>query len=323
MTNGLIRIGTRGSELALWQTQWVKSKLQQIVPHPPIEIVVIKTVGDTNLESPLSAIGDKGLFTKEIECALLEHRIDLAVHSLKDLPTQLPEGLMIGAITDREAVHDVFIAHPEKHFKKFDDVPHGGRIATGSLRRKSQLLNWRPDLELIDLRGNLGTRFAKLDSSDWDGMVLASAGVTRLGLAHRITDVLPMERVLPAVGQGALAIEIRQDDETVLQCIAPLASASTTLAVHAERAFLRYLEGGCQVPIGAYARPEDELLVMDGIIGSLDGGKIFRGSIRGRMNQAESLGRQLAERLADSGGKAILNQIRNMKPEAKLTGREF
>ena len=305
-----IIIGTRGSQLALWQAEWVKKELTCHYPKLQVEIEIIKTTGDKILDSPLSKIGDKGLFTKEIEQALLDKHIDLAVHSLKDLPTNIPEGLTIGAITKREDVRDVFISHPQKNYKKFSDLPGKAKIATGSLRRKCQLLSWRPDLNIIDLRGNLNTRFAKLDSSEWDGMILAYAGVVRLGFHSRITEVLPVDKILPAVGQGALGIEIRVEDSELKKIIKPLASEATTFSTLGERAFLHELQGGCQIPIGAYGRIEKNEFIMDGLIGSLDGKKIIRGEIHGKPEQAENLGRQLAKTLADSGGKEILDSIR-------------
>jgi len=303
-------IGSRGSQLALWQAQWVKAELEKHFDHLTITIDIIKTTGDKNLDSPLSQIGDKGLFTKEIEHALLERRIDLAVHSLKDLPTTLPHKLMIGAITKREDAHDVFISHPKKNYKHFADVPHGAKIATGSLRRRCQLLNWRPDIHIIDLRGNLNTRFAKLDASEWDGMILARAGVVRLEMEGRIVENLPYEKMLPAVGQGALAIEIREEDDAIARLLKPLTSEATTLAVTGERALLRFLEGGCQVPIGTYAYIENNTFIMDGMIGSLDGKKLVRGKIHGAPAQSEKLGRTLARTLLDGAGKEILDQIR-------------
>ena len=310
MTLDRIIIGTRGSQLALWQAEWVKKELIHHHPKLQVEIEIIKTTGDKILDSPLSKICDKGLFTKEIEQALLDHRVDLAVHSLKDLPTNLPEGLTIGAITKREDVRDVFISHPQKKYKQFTDVPESAKIATGSLRRKCQLLSWRPDLEIIELRGNLNTRFAKLEASDWDGMILAYAGVVRLGFGDRITEVLPVDKILPAVGQGALGIEIREENKTLKNYLQPLASEATTYSTLGERAFLHSLQGGCQIPIGAYVRIEKNEFIMDGLIGSLDGKKILRGKIAGKPEDAENLGRQLAKTLAESGGKEILDSIR-------------
>jgi hydroxymethylbilane synthase len=305
-----IVIGSRGSQLALWQSQWVKKELETAFPKLLVRIDIIKTTGDNILDSPLSKIGDKGLFTKEIEHALLERKIDLAVHSLKDLPTQLPKGLLIGAITEREDIRDVFIGHPKKSYKKLSDISSGGTIATGSLRRRSQLLNRHPHLNIIDLRGNLNTRFQKLDASDWDGMILAKAGVVRLGFTERISDVISLEEMLPAVGQGALGIELRQGDTRCMKFVRSLASEATTIATSAERSLLRTLEGGCQVPIGAHGRIEKNVLKLDALIGSLDGKKIIRGKILGEPGDAETLGMELAETLYKSGGKEILEQIR-------------
>ncbi|MBI5476769.1 MAG: hydroxymethylbilane synthase [Ignavibacteriales bacterium] len=310
MKSTSLRIGTRGSQLALWQAEWVKAELLKFYPNLTIQLEIIKTTGDNILDSPLSKIGDKGLFTKEIENALLENRIDIAVHSLKDLPTKLPNGLTIGAIPKREEVNDVFISHPSKYHKDFDSLPSNSKIATGSLRRKCQLLNWKPDLEIYDLRGNLNTRLTKLEQSDWDGIILAKAGVVRLGFAKKITQMISIDKILPAVGQGALGIEIREQDKKIEELIKPLNNFSTSYCVLAERSFLRMLEGGCQVPIGAYAQIEDNQLHIQGMIGSLDGKKILRGSANGPAEQCEKIGAELAKTLSDCGGKEILESIR-------------
>jgi hydroxymethylbilane synthase len=305
-----VTIGSRGSQLALWQAHHVKAVLEQSFPDLEVRLEIIKTTGDAILDSPLSQIGDKGLFTKEIEHALLEGTIDLAVHSYKDVPTQLPAGLVIGAVSRREDVRDVFIAHPGKPYKRIDDIPQGGTIATGSLRRRSQLLHWRPDLTIVDLRGNLNTRFAKLEASSWDGMILARAGVVRLEMGARITETISLERMLPAVGQGALGIELRAGDTKTKKLLAPLHSDATACATEAERALLRYLEGGCQIPLGAHARIEENELSLDAVIGSLDGKKLIRGSLRGSPDDAADIGERLAKTLTASGGKAILDEIR-------------
>ena len=310
MTN-TITIGSRGSQLALWQAHHVKKTLEEHHPKLTVALEIIKTTGDAILDSPLSQIGDKGLFTKEIEHALLDRTIDLAVHSLKDVPTALPQGLTIGAISRREDVRDVFIAHPHASHKSLDTVPRGGTIATGSLRRRSQLLHHRPDLNIIDLRGNLNTRFAKLEASDWDGMILARAGVVRLEMAQRITETLSLERMLPAVGQGAMGIELREEDRDILALLAPLHSEAAFRATESERSLLRVLEGGCQIPLGAYARIENNVLFLEAVIGSLDGKRMVRGSITGAPEHARSLGEQLAQTLTKSGGQAILDEIRN------------
>jgi len=310
MKNRIVRIGTRGSELALWQTNWVKEHLLRHFPQLQIDTIIIKTTGDRILDSPLSKIGDKGLFIKEIEHALLNNEIDLAVHSLKDVPTSIPEGLMIGAVTRREDVHDVLIAHPKKAYHSFDELPYGAVIATGSLRRKCQVLHWRPDLQIVDIRGNLNTRFRKLEESDWDGMILARAGVARLGLEEKITEVLPIDRMLPAVGQGALAVEIRDSDRALRKLVSVVHDEATARATRAERALLRELEGGCQIPIGTYGRIDRAQLVLDAIIGTVDGKKTVRGKIRGEPEDAEAVGQRLAQTLLASGGREILQQIR-------------
>ncbi|MGA9406874.1 MAG: hydroxymethylbilane synthase [Bacteroidota bacterium] len=305
-----IIIGTRGSELALWQSNWVARELQHLHPSLRIEKTVIKTTGDKILDSPLSKIGDKGLFTKEIEHALLEKTIDLAVHSLKDVPTNLAAGLTIGAITEREDVRDVFISHPKKKYRSFSAVPKNGSIATGSLRRKCQLLNHRPDLQIIDIRGNLKTRKAKLEDSEWDGMLLAKAGVTRLGWSEIISEVLPPTLILPAVGQGALAIEIRCDDTFLASAVEPLNHLPTVQSTAGERALLRFLEGGCQIPIGTYGRIESGKFFLDAVVGSVDGKKIVRGAIHGVPDDSEKLGVSLAQELLNNGADQILEEIR-------------
>ncbi|TAK59951.1 MAG: hydroxymethylbilane synthase [Bacteroidetes bacterium] len=309
MSDKLI-LGSRGSQLALWQTEWVKAMLEKTFPKLHVEIRLIKTKGDKILDSPLSKIGDKGLFTREIEQAMLDNQIDAAVHSLKDLPTQLPEGLCIGAIGKREDARDVFIANTKKGYKRFEELSGGATIATSSLRRKSQLLHARPDLNIVDVRGNLNTRLAKLDESDWDGMILARAGVIRLGFDNRITETLSFEQMLPAVGQGALAVEIRENDHRIEEYFQPLNSQPTNISTCGERALLRYLEGGCQIPIGAYGRIEDNVFQLDALIGSIDGKKIVRGKIHGKPEESEPLGKSLAKSLLECGGKEILDSIR-------------
>ncbi len=305
-----IAIGTRGSDLALWQSRWVAGELARIDPSLAVETVIIKTTGDKILDSPLSKIGDKGLFTKEIEHALLDGSIDLAVHSLKDVPTKIAEGLTIGAISEREDVRDVFISHPKRHYPTLNSVPQNGSIATGSLRRKCQLLSHRPDLRIIDIRGNLKTRRTKLEESSWDGMMLAKAGVTRLGWTDLISEVISPAVILPAVGQGALAIEIRKSDERLASIVAKLDHAATRQATTGERALLRFLEGGCQIPIGTYGRIEAGEFLLDAMVGSLDGKRTVRGSIRGAAEVSEKLGTMLARELLSKGADKILDEIR-------------
>lgn len=311
MKNRQIVIGTRGSELALWQSNHVRDSLLKKYPRLNIDLHIIKTLGDKVLDSPLSKIGDKGLFTKEIENALLRKEIDLAVHSLKDLPTKLPNGLRIGAISEREDPRDVFIPHSKKKYTTLNELPHSARIATGSLRRKAQLLHFRPDIQIVDIRGNLNTRIKKLDESDWDGIILAGAGVRRLGWDSRISQLIPYEIILPAVGQGALAIEVREDDESILDILKPLQDMPTTRAVLGERALLRHLEGGCQIPIGALGTVDSDSFTLTAVIGSLNGKKIIRGSISGKPQDSERLGAELAQKLLNQGGKEILEEIRS------------
>ncbi len=314
MSNARLVIGSRGSELALWQARWVQEELRRHVPDLEITIEVIKTTGDRILDAPLSKIGDKGIFTREIESALLSKQIDLAVHSLKDLPTVLPQGLVLGAVCSREDVRDVFIPHPHNSIRTLLDQPQGATIATGSLRRRCQLLHLRPDFQIVDLRGNLNTRFKKLDESGWAGMLLARAGVVRLGWTDRIGETLAPETILPAVGQGALGIEIRSDDERTARLVSLLHHERTASTTRAERALLRRLEGGCQIPIGTHGRIETqdgiEVLKLDAIVGSLDGKTIVRGSLSGKPSEAEQIGQELARILLQNGAADILEQIR-------------
>jgi hydroxymethylbilane synthase len=305
-----IRIGSRGSELALWQSYHVKALLEARFPGITIDVQKIKTTGDKIQDAPLAKIGDKGLFTKELEIALLDERVDIAVHSFKDVPTFVPEGLAIAAVLEREDVHDVFIVNSKKSHRTFLDLPTNAVIATGSLRRKCQLLNVRPDIQIVEIRGNLNTRMKKLDSSEWDGMILAKAGVSRLGWELRITDMLPFELMLPAVGQGALAIESREGDRSVVDMLRPLHHERTAVTVTAERALLRFLEGGCQIPIGAYGQIIGDTLHLDAVIGSLDGKRIVRGKKVGAIADAEQIGIVLAKQLLNQGGKEILEEIR-------------
>ena len=305
-----VRIGTRGSELALWQTRHVKARLEELFSGIVIDVETIKTTGDKILDAPLAKIGDKGLFTKELEVALLDERIDLAVHSFKDIPTAIPEGLAIAAVLEREDVRDVFIGHPKSPNQLFMTLPRHAVVATGSLRRTCQLLNLRQDIQIVDIRGNLNTRLKKLDESNWDGMILAKAGVTRLGWAKRITEILPLEIMLPAVGQGALAIEIRNGDKRMEELLRTLHHIPTAITVTAERSLLHRLEGGCQIPIGAFGQVHGNELRLDAVIGSLDGKRIVKGNRSGSHMDAERLGIELAEELLKRGGKEILDEIR-------------
>jgi hydroxymethylbilane synthase len=309
--SAVLRIGTRSSALAQWQSTHVKDKLEQEYPDLRIELIHIKTTGDKILDSPLSKIGDKGLFTKELELALLDDRIDIAVHSLKDVTTVLPDGLTLGAITEREDIRDVYISHPDKGHRHLGDVPGGGRVATGSFRRRCQLLAYRPDLRIEDIRGNVNTRMKKLEESEWDGMILAFAGLKRLGLLKRVASIIEPEIILPAVGQGALGIEIRSEDGRVRDLVTFLDHSATRYAVTAERALLRELEGGCQIPVGAWGRLENGELILDGLVGSLDGSTVVRKKVMGDPEQATETGIRLARDLLNAGAEKILSDIRN------------
>jgi hydroxymethylbilane synthase len=305
--NTPLRIGTRKSPLAMWQAEWVRDRLAEAHPGLAIELCRMETQGDKILDSALSKIGDKGLFTREIERALLDGEVDLAVHSLKDLPTTLPDGLVLGAVCERQSPYDALVA---KRARSLDDLPEGATVATSSLRRQSQLLHARPDLKIVDVRGNVGTRLRKLDESDWDALILAQAGLERLGLGARVSCVLDPDVMLPAVSQGALGIEIRAGDADTARWIEPLEHAPTRQATAAERAFLRRLEGGCQVPIGALATESDGVLRLDGMVASIDGLRYLRGRLERSDGDAERLGRELAEELLARGAAEILAEIR-------------
>lgn len=308
-SGGVIRIASRGSELALWQAHAVRDALASEHPELTIEIEVIRTTGDRILDVPLARIGDRGLFTKEIDSALLERRADLAVHSLKDVPTRVPEGLMLAALSRREDPRDVLLLRPGLS-GGLAELPEGARIGTSSLRRRAQLQALRPDLRVLDLRGNLNTRLAKLDAGDYEGILLAAAGVLRLGWGERISEWLPTDRWLPAVGQGALAVIAREDDARMRDLLRPLHHAETAAAVTAERAFLNSLEGGCQVPIAALAAQEGNEVVLDGLVSDLDGREVLREQLRGPADDAAGIGRALARRLLARGAGEILNEVR-------------
>ena len=305
--NRPVIIGTRGSDLALWQANYVKAQLEERFPDDSFEIKVISTTGDEVLNVALSKIGDKGLFTRQIESQLLEGEIDLAVHSLKDLQTSQPDGLRIGAVCEREISNDVFISRTGNSIQ---ELPQGARVATGSLRRRSQLLSYRPDLVVEEIRGNVPTRLRKFDESNLDGMILAYAGLNRLGFSDRITQLIPTDIVLPAVGQGAVAIEIRDGNDDVNRMVAELDHPATRVCVRTERAFLKRLEGGCQVPIGAMATVEGETVTLTGFVGSLDGGTSFREQAEGPAESPEELGNRLAERLIELGARELLDEAR-------------
>lgn len=301
-----LRIGTRASQLALTQSEWAGEQIQQILPGVTVELVRISTKGDRILDVPLAKVGGKGLFVKEIEEALLADSIDLAVHSMKDVPTVLPEGLHIGIVPQREEVRDAFVS---VHYSSLETLPQGAVVGTSSLRRKAQLLALRPDLQIRDLRGNVGTRLAKLDSGDFDAIILAGAGLRRLGLQERIATLLAPEQMLPAIGQGALGIELRKSDTELLAQLQPLHHPETAVTVAAERAYLARLEGGCQVPIGAHAILRRGQLSLGGLIASVDGTTLLRQTQTAPVQEAERLGRELAEELLGRGGKTILEAV--------------
>lgn len=306
-----IIIGTRGSQLALWQTNWVKAEIEKLHPGIEVEVKVISTKGDRVLDVSLPKLGEqgKGLFTKELEDAIFEHRVDLAVHSLKDLPTELPAGLHIGAICKREDVRDALVARGA--IKSFNELPQRALIGTSSLRRQAQLLAARPDLVIEPVRGNVDTRLRKLDEGQYDAIVLAAAGLHRLGHANRITEHLNEELMLPAVGQGALAIETREDDPVIGEIIHALNHEATRLACRAERAFLKGLGGGCLVPIAAHATIESDVMTLNGLVASPDGSEFVRGTQSDRSQDADLLGQQLADELLARGAGEILRRQRD------------
>jgi hydroxymethylbilane synthase len=301
-------IGTRGSELALWQTNWVKDKLQKSFPSFSFETKIIKTKGDKILDSSLSKIGDKGLFTREIEKLLLSGDIDLAIHSLKDLPTVLPEGLSIGAVSERIDQRDMLIS---KKYESIDDLPQGARVATGSLRRKSQLLNYRPDLNVVDIRGNLNSRFRKFDEPDIDAMILAYAGVNRLAIDGYIRTIIPTDIMLPATCQGIMAVEVREKDKDVMDVVKVINNKHSEIESKAERSFLNRLEGGCQIPVGVFSKSAEFSMYMEGMVGTLDGRIVIRERIIGNDSKPEELGHNLALMILEKGAKPILDEIRN------------
>lgn len=302
----LLRIATRKSALALWQAEFVKAELVKHHPQLQVELVPMSTQGDKILDTPLAKIGGKGLFVKELETAILAGRADIAVHSMKDVPVEFPAGLMLSTICEREDPRDAFVSN---QFSSLAQLPAGAVVGTSSLRRQCQLKALRPDLQVRDLRGNVNTRLAKLDNGEFAAIILAAAGLLRLGFAARIASFLPVELSLPANGQGAVGIECRSDDVQVQALLAPLEHRVTRHCVLAERAMNRALQGGCQVPIGAFATQQGETLWLRGLVGSLDGQHIIRDEISGPVVQAEHLGQQLAERLLAAGAREILNAV--------------
>ena len=298
-----VKIATRKSPLALWQAEHIKARLQALHPTINVELVTFVTQGDKILDTPLAKIGGKGLFVKELENALLDGRADLAVHSMKDVPMDLPEGLCLPVICEREDPADAFVSN---HYQSIDELPQGARLGTSSLRRKSQMQAYRPDLTIIDLRGNVGTRLGKLDAGEYDAIILAASGLKRLGLASRIRQTIDTQLSLPAVGQGALGLECRTNDEAILKLIAPLADAATDVCIRAERAFNKTLHGGCQVPIAGFAVLDGADLFLQGRVGKPDGSVLLKADLRGAPENAEALGQQLAQALLDQGAGALL-----------------
>lgn len=299
-------IGTRQSLLAMWQSNYIAGRLREEYPGCEVTLKKIVTKGDRILDVPLAKIGGKGLFTKEIEQELLDGTIDLAVHSLKDMPTVLPEGLCLTAITERASAGDAFVSNK---YNRIEELPEGSVLGTSSLRRRAQLLAKRPDLKIVDLRGNVDTRLKKLDEGQMDAIILAAAGLTRLGHADRIKEIIPQSYCLPAVGQGALAIECRTDNFKVRQMLDFLNDTATKQATDAERAFLGLLEGGCQVPIGVHAEVKEGRIAMEAVIASLDGSTVLRDTAEGNAADAVTLGRTLGQKMLDNGGREILAAI--------------
>jgi hydroxymethylbilane synthase len=302
-------LGTRGSKLAVHQSEWVQTRLKELAPHVTVTLRRIQTSGDKIVDVPLAKIGGKGLFVKEIEEALLSGEIDMAVHSMKDVPTELPAGLDLLCIPRREDARDALISREGRRFK---DLPHGAKVGTSSLRRQAQLLQARPDLSIMMLRGNLDTRLRKLREGQFDAIVLAAAGLRRLGWEHEITEYLAPEISLPAIGQGALGIEGRRDDQFVRSLLSGLEHAPTRTMVRAERALLHRLQGGCQVPIAAHATLDGSDVTLEGLVASVDGKEIIRDRVHGVVTDPESIGIQLAERLLAGGGDRILQAIYGM-----------
>ncbi|MCT6866769.1 MAG: hydroxymethylbilane synthase [Gilliamella apicola] len=301
-----IRIATRKSPLALWQANFVKQNLLLAHKDLTVELIPMVTQGDIILDSPLSKIGGKGLFVKQLEQAILNNEADIAVHSIKDIPAQFPEGLMLAAICQRDEVRDAFVANK---YASLNDLPEGAIVGTSSLRRQCQLRSHFPHLIIKDLRGNVGTRLNKLDDGQYDAIILASVGLKRLSLEHRITQYIGTDLMLPAVGQGAIGIESRTDDKQILDIISVLDAKKSRACIQAERAMNTALQGGCQVPIAGYCRLNNDELVLQGLVGRVDGSKIIKQQITGFINEAESLGEKLAKQLLNQGADLILTEL--------------
>ena len=310
MTENKIRIATRKSALALWQAEYVKAQLEHFHSDIVVELVPMTTKGDIILDTPLAKVGGKGLFVKELEVAMLENRADIAVHSMKDVPVDFPEGLGLEVICPREDPRDAFVSNT---YANFNDLPQGAVVGTSSLRRQCQIKAMRPDLTIQDLRGNVNTRLRKLDDGEYDAIILAAAGLIRLEMPERIRQFIEPEVMLPANGQGAVGIECRIGDERIKALLAPLEDKTTRIRVLAERAMNKALEGGCQVPIGSYAIIENtqagEQLYLRGLVGATDGSKIIQSEVRGTVDQGEYLGNSLAQTLLAQGADIILQQV--------------
>ena len=302
----MIRIATRKSPLALWQAEFVKAELEKFHPGLQVELVPMSTKGDKILDTPLAKIGGKGLFVKELEVAMLENRADIAVHSMKDVPMEFPEGLGLEVICEREDPQDAFVSN---QYASIDELPQGAIVGTSSLRRQCQLKAKRPDLDIRDLRGNLGTRLGKLDDGQYDAIILASAGLIRLEMPERIAQKIPAKWILPAGGQGAVGIECRIDDEATKKLLAPLNHPETAIRVKAERAVNNRLQGGCQVPIGAFANVQGDDVHIEALVGALDGSEIIQKQISGPKENAEQLGTEIAEQLLSAGADKILEEV--------------
>lgn len=306
MALNILRIATRKSPLAMWQAEHIKARLQALNPGLEVELVTFTTQGDKILDTPLAKIGGKGLFVKELEVAMLEGRADIAVHSMKDVPMEFPEGLELGVICDRENPQDAFVSNT---YKSIDELPQGAVVGTSSLRRQCQIQQQRPDLEIKSLRGNVQTRLSKLDAGEYDAIILAAAGLLRMEMQERITSFIPTEQSLPAGGQGALGIEWRVNDAEVHALVKPLHDELTAACVLAERALNKRLQGGCQVPIAAYAELNDGQVQLRGLVGSVDGRTILRTEQNGAMAEAEQVGIKAAEHLLAQGAGEILSAV--------------
>lgn len=313
MSDKILRIATRQSPLALWQAEFVQQRLIACHPGLRVELVPMVTRGDVILDTPLAKVGGKGLFVKELEQAMLSGRADIAVHSMKDVPVEFPAGLGLVTICEREDPHDAFVSH---HYASVDALPPGAIVGTSSLRRQCQISARRPDLVIRSLRGNVGTRLGKLDGGEYDAIILAVAGLKRLGLSDRIRQIMPAEESLPAVGQGAVGIECRLDDGDTIALLAALNDEDTACRVRAERAMNTRLEGGCQVPIGSYAVLEEDSLWLRGLVGAPDGSRMICGERRGPRDEAEQMGISLAEELLDKGAREILAEVYQGNPPA-------